>query len=377
MKGKVGILLLLCVIGTIGFTVPLNNAEGIEILPTIIRGRIIDAETGTPVENAYVSATNISKDLHFYFQTTEDGFYELNVGTTGNFSVNVCGPAHHVNRKEVSIQLFDEIDLDFQMERFELDVMLCFFNCDKSYPITHLETIIKDQNGNETTYYTGSDGRLNLTLEYGSYSVRTYRDHLETFEEVFNISRNEVLFRCVSLSPSNVNESASKKLTPGPLLIPPKKFQSIRIDDTGPNSLFLRVRSSRSITVIDMTPMMYDKYLSIHTGIPYLHDEQPCMEFDSRLGPSYGGGGTVRVWKLPYYMVFENNNTVSAEVDIELFYEFGDPYIGGIEEGPLEPPLPDDEEDVSSSLGSNPMLIILISILFVFSLTMIFEKRRK
>jgi hypothetical protein len=331
-----------------------------------------------PVKGVYVMIRNYTREIFFYYLTEEDGTYEVNVGTSGNFFIEVDGPAHHFTVKEVEISLFEEKDVDFQVERYEHNVMIFFYNQDEIYPLKNFEVQITDEYSMTNTYHTMNNGWLNLTLETGNYSIISKNDLLQTYEEDFNVSDEKIFRRYEHLYVANVDESASRSISDVFTTISPRSFRAVKLTSSEPTSMYLKAQSNEEITIIEMTHMMYDKYLSDHTGALYPHDEPPVIDYDTKVGPAYRGGGTVDMWRIPYYIVFENNNSVTAEVEFELFYEYSDPIIVSLEEGPLSPVVyeEDDDSDPSSALSYTPLSTILLSI-FLFTISMIMLKRKK
>jgi hypothetical protein len=320
---------------------------------------------------------NYSREIFFYYLTEDDGTYEINVGTHGNFFIMVEGPSHHWEMKEISISMFEEKVMDFQIERYEHNFMFFYYNQDEIYPIEDLEVQITDEADITKVYFTGDDGWVNLTLEPGNYSIITVNDLFQIYEDDFSIPENEVYIGIRNLYVANVDESASRSISDVIITIPPKSFRAVKLSSSEPTSLYLSASGNEKTTIIEMTQMMYDKYIEYHTGAPYPHDEPPIIEYDSKIGPTYGGGGSVAMWRIPYYIIFENNNSVSAEVDFDLYYEYGDPVIVDIEEGPLSSVIrEDDDESDGSSDSSFVSLGTAILSMALFTLTFVMLKRR-
>ncbi|MGA1873114.1 MAG: carboxypeptidase-like regulatory domain-containing protein [Thermoplasmatota archaeon] len=351
----------------------LSYADGEVEAPTLISGTVTDSETGLPVEGAFVAAVNSTRDLHFYYRTEADGSYSFNVGSPGGFTIAVYTESHEYRVREVEVDLFDQETVDFQLVKHDHNVRVHFYSWDDEYPLFALEVIITDSTGLETFYLTEPDGWLRLELEDGDYHIRTHRDHLETYERNFTISENEVLVETVNLRPVNVYGDASLIVFHDVIYIPPKEFRAVVIEDEEPTEMWLSVNSDVRITIQQMTQNMFDKYLEKHTGAPYPHEEPPILEYDSRL-ETKGGGGSVTVWKLPYYVVLANNETESALVSVDLRYEYGSPIVSGVLGGPLEPYV---LEEGSGDLGLSSIYLILIFSVLSAAIVAIYRSHRK
>ncbi len=377
MKRKVGLICFALVLIISG--IPSNNQVDADLVfKTIIKGVVTDAETGQPVENALVMIRNYTRDIYHYYETESNGSYEISIGSFGNFCLEVQGPIHEFKSTEVEINAFEEKKMDIEIIRYKHNVMVLFYNQDVRYPVDNLKVTITGDMGNQTLYQTANNGWLNLSLEEGIYSLRTDDEFFNPLILDMNVSENRCYRTFNGLSVSNVFENASKKINPNPIVVNPGEFAAVKITNNEPTSMFLTSESDERVTIIEMTGIMYDKYRSIKTGVPYEHSEDPVLEYDSKIGSSYGGGGTVVVWELPYYIVFENNNSVPARVAYELYYEYGNPSVDRIESGPLNPSLidEDEEEDSKSTSALSFTLFILIVLIFTFILVSI-TKRKK
>jgi len=342
------------------------NVKGEEVSRTTIRGTITDSETGLPVKDAYVMVRNYTREIFFYYITSENGSYEFSIGAEGNFIIEVDGTAHHYYSTEISIGRFEAIVIDIQIDRYEHNFMAFFYNEDRMYPLENLDVIITDEGRDEETYQTDQLGWLNTTLEYGNYTFRTSRDFLHTQEDSFNVSYNKVYRRYYQMRAVNVFENASKKLTTEPLIIPSKEFRAIRIINEEPTHMYLDFQADDKVTFTKLTQKMFDMYLSVHTGEPYPHEEEPCYDYDGRFGTMYGGGGTIGVWTIPYYIVFENNNTETITIEYDLYYEYGEPRIASIESGPLEPVVDLDEvETTPNALSALSLSTVIFSVMMM------------
>lgn len=311
--------------------------KGEVVAPTMISGKVTDSETGKPIRDVIVAVVNWSKDLHFYYVTDEDGSFSVNVGTSGVFEVKAYIPSHEEMVKEVEVGLFDQVIVDIQLVRYEHNVRVHFYSWDEEYPLFALDVGITDSGGNETRYLTDPDGWLKLRLVDGNYTIRSYRDFLQTYEANFTITENKVFSRDANLHPLGVNYSASLIVFHNNIYIPPKEFRTLVIEDEEPTVLYFKAHSDVPISVAHMTQDMFDLYLEKHTGKPYPNKELPRLPYDFYIGTGYGLAGGVTVWKVPYYLSFENNGTEAALVSVDMRYQYGSPIVSEVLEGPLEP----------------------------------------
>jgi len=320
---------------------------------------------------------NYTKDIYHYYETEPNGSYEISIGSWGNFYLEVQGPIHEYVSNEIEITVFEEKNMDVELRRYEHNVMVLLYNHDVRYPLDGFNVTITDEVGNRTIHQTAHDGWLNLTLNEGIYSLRADNEFFDPLDLEMNVTEDRCYRTFRGLSVSNVFENASKKMNPDPIVVNPGEFTAVKITNNEPTSMFLTAKSDEKVTIIEMTGMMYDKYLSINTGVPYEHTEDPILEYDSKIGSSYGGGGTVVVWELPYYIVFENNNSVHAGVTYELYYEYGDPSIEEIERGPLNVSVIEEDEKEDSESTATLSFTIMILCALIFTLIMATITKRK
>ncbi|MBN1539623.1 MAG: carboxypeptidase regulatory-like domain-containing protein [Candidatus Thermoplasmatota archaeon] len=342
--------------------------------PTLIRGTVTDSETGKPIPGVYVAVVNRTKDLHFYYVTDDDGSYSLNVGTGGVFKVGAFSTSHEELVKEVEIGLFNNVIVDLQLVRYEHNVRVHFYSWDIEYPLFALDVGITDSMGRETRYLTDPEGWLRLHLDNGNYTIRSYRDFLETYEEDFTISENRAFYAPVDLHPVNVNTSASLNVFHNNIYIPPKEFRAIVIEDEEPTAMWLRVNSDVMITIQQMTHEMYHSYLDSLAGIPFNSDKPPYIEFDKRIVMAYGGGGTVTVWQLPYYILLANNETESALVSVDIRYEYGSPIVSEVIGGPLEPGSPGPEP---REFGISSVFVLIAAAILIALVLLIYRSHKR
>lgn len=377
MKGKMGFICIALIL-IVTWIPSLDEADGELVHKTIIKGVVTDSETGLPVEGALVMVSNETKELYHYYRTEANGSYEISVGSRGNFQVVVQGPVHEFVSTDISIELFEEVELNFTITRHEHNFMVLFCNDEIIYPLDNQEVVILDEEDNFTPYHTASDGWLNLTLPSGNYTMMVDKQYFDPVIRDFQITNDSYFMFRESLRTSNVFENASKKMVFNPVIVEPGEFAAVQITNDEPTSMFLMSHSDEHVIIMKMTGIMFDKYISEKTGVPYEQDEDPPIEFDSRIGPSYGGGGSVTLWELPYYIVFENNNTVPATIEYEIFYDYGDPSFVSIERGPLDPdPEVIEEEDEEGSLPALSLSSMILVLAMISLVLMISRSRRK
>ncbi|MGA1820004.1 MAG: carboxypeptidase regulatory-like domain-containing protein [Thermoplasmatota archaeon] len=357
ISGSLAVFLLLAI-----FIPAAAPVKGEVEAPTIISGTVTDSKTGNPIPGVFVAVINETKDLHFYYHTNEDGSYSFNVGTNGSFRIFVYKDSHQYEEKRVEIGLFDQVEVDFELVRYEYNVRVHFYSWDEEYPLFALEVGITDSSGNETRYLTDLDGWLKLKLDHGNYTIRSYRDFLETYEENFTISENMVFVDTADLQPANVNASAALILFHDNIYIPPGEFRTLVILDEEPTELYFYARSDVPISVAHMTQDMFDLYLEKHTGRPYPNEELPRLPYDIYIGEARGLGGGVTVWKIPYYLSFENNGMESALVSIDMRYQYGSPIVSEVIGGPLEP---GSEGPVQKDLSISSIYLLLFLVIVI------------
>ncbi|MEA3558235.1 MAG: hypothetical protein U9R75_03180, partial [Candidatus Thermoplasmatota archaeon] len=76
--------------------------------------------------------------------------------------------------------------------------------------------------------------------------------------------------------------------------------------------------------MMEMTDDMFIYYRAKLQGENLSLYKEPCIEYDTAIGPSYGGGGDVVVWSDPYYILFINEEQESAKCDLVVKYDYGE-----------------------------------------------------